>query len=105
MAYRTKADRIIAAATPILDLGVELGVPVRVALEMGPTDEGPGVSFEGDLQAMLKAMRDTLPTFAGWSSFAGFAIHGIVWPGQTAQAMPKRKSAARPTASRQAQGF
>jgi hypothetical protein len=38
MAYRTRNDRIIAAATPILDFGVERRRKVRVALEMGPTD-------------------------------------------------------------------
>ena len=91
MAYRTKPDRIIAAAAPLLDLGVELDRPVRVALEMGPTDEGPGVSFEGDLDALLRAMRKTLPTFAAWPNFAGFAIHGIVWPGQTAGVVDKRR--------------
>lgn len=84
MAYRTEKKRIIGAATPILKLGGQLNVPVRVALELGPTNEGPGVSFEGDLPALLKAMQQTLPVFARRESFAGFAIHGIVWPGQAA---------------------
>jgi hypothetical protein len=47
------------------------------------------VSFAGDLDALLKAMRQTLPTLAGWTSFNGFAIHGIVWPGQTPPAAPR----------------
>lgn len=79
MAYRTKNDRIISAATPLLKLGVQLDRPVRVALELGPTDEGPGVSFEGDLPALRKAMRETLPVLARRQSFAGFAIHGVTW--------------------------
>jgi hypothetical protein len=82
MAYRTEKDRIISAAMPLLKIGTELDLPVRVALEMGPTNEGPSVSFEGDLPALLKAMRQTLPVLARQDGFAGFAIHGIVWPGQ-----------------------
>ena len=91
MAYRTKSDRIISAATPILQLGEELGRPVRVALELGPTNEGPGVSFEGDLPALRKAMRETLPVLARRKSFAGFAIHGITWPGQDDAATVRRR--------------
>lgn len=82
MAYRTTKDRIIGAGMPIVRLGTQLNLPLRVALENGPTEEGPGVSFEGNLPALLKAMQQTLPTFARQHSFAGFAIHGIVWPGQ-----------------------
>jgi len=36
MAYRTDLDRIIEAATPILDWGVSHGTSVRIALERGP---------------------------------------------------------------------
>lgn len=91
MAYRTTVPRIIDAATPLLDLGTELNRPVRVALENGPTSEGPGVSFEGDLPALLKAMKQARPTLAAKPGFGGFAIHGITWPGQTRSTTPRGK--------------
>jgi hypothetical protein len=85
MAYRDTPDAIVDVATRLLDVGIAVDRPVRVALENGPTDEGEHVSFDGDLDALLHAIKVTLPTFAkGWSSFSGFAIHGIVWPGQSA---------------------
>lgn len=81
MAYRDTPPAIIDVATELLSQGAALSVPVVVALEMGPTDEGDHVSFDGDLDALLKAVKQTRRTFAEWESFSGYAIHGLPWPG------------------------
>jgi len=82
MAYRNRPNAIIDVASRLLALGSELDVPVRVALEIGPTDEGSTVSFEGNMRKLRHAMEVTTPTFLHSPSFVGFAIDGLRWPGQ-----------------------
>jgi hypothetical protein len=78
MTYRNTPSVLLSIATPILKAGVAAGKPVWLAVETTDADKANAaqISYYGKGSATLfKDLATVAATAAGYSSFAGIAIH------------------------------
>ncbi|MEF2964521.1 hypothetical protein V3851_01655 [Paenibacillus sp. M1] len=76
MAYRDEADRIYSAAKTTLEEGDREQKPVWIGVELGESEEGPGVSFyERSFTFLTGEINKLVRKVKGHDSFAGIAIH------------------------------